>query len=149
MTTGVEGQPLDYWRGNLQTPPLNLTEMLQARVSEVDGAVVHQYERPTAERMASRPTLEDPYERRMVQVGPSRLGGEGLFIKKDTPKATLLAYFSGFLIPVDSIMMEWEAKLGCDIDSLQPGRCSQDPSQELVTVQVTADWRSTWRGRVT
>lgn len=117
-------------------------------MSEADTAV-HQYERPTAKRMSSQPTLEDPYERRMVQVGPSRLGGEGLFIKKDAPKSTLLAYFSGFLIPVDSLMMEWEAKLGCEIESLQPGRCYLDPAHELVTVQVTADWRSTWRGKVT
>ena len=116
-------------------------------MSEADTAV-HQYERPTAERMASQPTLEDPYERRMVQVGWSRLGGEGLFIKKDTPKSTLLAYFSGFMIPIDSIMKEWEAKLGCEIDSLEPGRCL-GLSQVSVAVQVTADWRSTWRGRVT
>ena len=39
------------------------------------------YQRPTSTSTGSQPTQEDPYERKMVKVAPSRLGGEGLHIR--------------------------------------------------------------------
>ena len=39
------------------------------------------YQRPTSTSTGSQPTQEDPYERKMVKVAPSRLGGEGLHMR--------------------------------------------------------------------
>ena len=39
------------------------------------------YQRPTSTSIGSQPTQEDPYERKMVKVAPSRLGGEGLHMR--------------------------------------------------------------------
>ena len=39
------------------------------------------YQRPTSTSIGPQPTQEDPYERKMVKVAPSRLGGEGLHMR--------------------------------------------------------------------
>ena len=81
---------------------------------------LYKYERPTSTSIGSMPNKEDPYERRMVEVGPSRLGGEGLHMRMAAPApGTLLAYFSGLLVPVDSLEKAFEEELGAPVASLK------------------------------
>ena len=81
---------------------------------------LYKYERPTSTSIGPMPNKEDPYERRMVKVGPSRLGGEGLHMRMAAPApGTLLAYFSGLLVPVDSLEKAFEEELGAPVTSLQ------------------------------
>merc|ERR1719180_152076 len=87
---------------------------------DFQGWGILKYERPTSTSIGSKPTQEDPYERRMVKVGPSRLGGEGLHMRMPAPTSgTLLAYFSGLLVPVDSLEQAFEEELGAAVTSLQ------------------------------
>lgn len=62
--------------------------------------------------MTSEPQERDPYESKHLVVKKSRLGGEGLFARLDTPKNTLLAYYSGFKIPVNSLEDIWVGEVG-------------------------------------
>ena len=92
---------------------------LQVLTGQTEGGI-HKYERPTSTSIGLRPNQEDPYERRMVKVGPSRLGGEGLHMRIAAPApGTLLAYFSGILVPVDSLEKAFEDELGATVTSLQ------------------------------
>ena len=94
--------------------------ILEVGTGPTKGGIVHKYERPTSTSVGALPNLEDPYERTMVKVGPSRLGGQGLHMRTAAPTpGTLLAYFSGILVPVDSLEKAFEKELGAPMNSLQ------------------------------
>jgi hypothetical protein len=113
--------------------------------------------------MATRPTLEDPYERQTVRVGASRLGGEGLHAiryqvfgiryfptLRPITRGTLVAYFSGLLVPVDSVERAWEAAAGVALGSLSQGEPQfTNPKLTGAIPKATRGWRSTYTGRAT
>ena len=44
---------------------------------------------------------DDPYERKIVYSGPSRMGdhaGDGLFLRKDVPAGTVIAFYNGIRV---------------------------------------------------
>ena len=84
---------------------------------------IYSYEEPSRRVIARNPLLPDPWEAEMVYVKDSQLaqGGEGLFMKKDVPKKTLICLFSGVRLNAASLYAKYGAsdyriRLNADID---------------------------------
>eukprot|EP00090_Calanus_glacialis_P009253 TRINITY_DN17640_c0_g1_i1.p1 TRINITY_DN17640_c0_g1~~TRINITY_DN17640_c0_g1_i1.p1 ORF type:complete len:464 (+),score=104.47 TRINITY_DN17640_c0_g1_i1:132-1523(+) len=86
--------------------------ILELEVKPAGTSKIFKYDPPTATMMTSEPQERDPYESKHLVVKKSRLGGDGLFARLDTPKNTLLAYYSGFKIPVNSLEDIWVGEVG-------------------------------------
>lgn len=81
-----------------------LVSAVEARTSEPEPdsrADIFEFDPSTRHRLSRKPTLQDPYEKKCVEVLQSTVPsfGEGLFAKISLPPDRVVAYFSGLRLP--------------------------------------------------
>ena len=83
-----------------------------------------QYDLASTVRVCSQPLLQDPWEKNMVEVRPSKLeqAGEGLFAREDLPEKTVIALFAGVRLNTATVAAQnrpksdYRIRLNADLD---------------------------------
>eukprot|EP00039_Didymoeca_costata_P011082 m.152416 g.152416 ORF g.152416 m.152416 type:complete len:380 (+) comp15055_c0_seq1:166-1305(+) len=79
--------------------------LLLSTTQGAEGSVIFRLDESTDSVISSDPLLQDPYEKRNVKVGKSKMAraGEGLFARKKLRGRMLVSYYNGVRLPEELV----------------------------------------------
>ena len=80
------------------------------------GAKTYKYDPPSEARIASHPLDMDPYEGKLIECRKSKIQGQGIFAARGIIKGSVLSYFNGHRVPVDSVKKAMIESMGGEED---------------------------------
>merc|ERR1711983_564896 len=83
-----------------------LNEMLKPQFEFYDNVNEFAYDPASSDKLSSNPTLRDPLEEEFLEVQTSSIegAGQGVFMKKDVEKGTVVGFFNGIIITLEDTL---------------------------------------------
>ena len=77
-----------------------------------ENSQIYSYDQASLERLSKYPTLKDPLEEFYLEVLPSTISGagDGVFLKRNAPKNTVVGFFNGINITLEDTFKDQDMK---------------------------------------